>query len=73
MTNISSVKCSCQNRHFVKDPGFKEQSIYQRFPPVPIPSRVYSWQKTISGEGFEITFVQPTVFLNGFCGEWRRI
>lgn len=73
MTDVPLVKCSCQNCNFVKDPEFKEQSICQRFPPVPVPSKPYDWQKVIDSRGFELRFVQPTVLSDGFCGEWRRI
>ena len=73
MTDIPSVKCGCQNCHFVKDPGFKERSVCQRFPPVPVPSKSYDGQTIMESRVLEITFVQPTVFPDGFCGEWGLI
>ena len=63
MTDIPPVKCSCQNCHFVKDPGFEGRSICQRFPPLPV----------VMEGAWTIRYIQPEVIPDGFCGEWRRI
>ena len=82
MTDILAVKCSCQNCHFVKDPGFKESSTCLRYPPTPVPT-IYedpSIMARLFGDSalppkllVNVVFIQPTVFPDGFCGEWRQI